>query len=288
MISGGNGADTLDHRDYSELKLVDRRVWYFVGWHQRNPHSVRHAQGLHNLSHANHHLPDPGLTPLGEDQARSLACSFLGADKIGTIELVLASPLRRTIQTALALLASPPCMPAAVDGSGGSIQRVVAWPEVQEASHLPCDTGSPLDEIRAQFAHAPVDFAMVESGWHVKQQGKWTPTVEMLLERGKRARRWLRRRPEKNILVVSHGCFLHFLTDDWVDAVNSHATSWDNAEVRTFVFEDEHDSDNIALCETEESRLERGLVREALSVREQHRLRETSLKTWVEWGVISP
>lgn len=178
MISGGNGADTLDHRDYSELKLVDRRVWYFVGWHQRNPHSVRHAQGLHNLSHANHHLPDPGLTPLGEDQARSLACSFLGADKIGTIELVLASPLRRTIQTALALLASPPCMPAAVDGSGGSIQRVVAWPEVQEASHLPCDTGSPLDEIRAQFAHAPVDFAMVESGWHVKVSV--CPTPEQL------------------------------------------------------------------------------------------------------------
>ncbi|KAI0907910.1 histidine phosphatase superfamily [Ustulina deusta] len=232
---------------------------------------VRHAQGLHNLSHANHHLPDPRLTPLGEEQARSLARRFLDADKI---ELVLPSPTDHP---------DSPCP----GSGGGGMQRVVAWPEVQEASHLPCDTGSPLDEIRAQFAHAPVDFAMVESGWHVKQ-GKWAPTVGMLLERGKRARQWLRRRPEKDILIVSHGCFLHFLTDDWVDAVNAHATSWDNAEVRTFVFADEDDGDNVALCETEESRLERGLVGGALAEREQHRLRETSLKTWVEWGVISP
>lgn len=60
---------------------------------------VRHVQGLHNLGHANHHLPDPGLTPLGEEQARGLARRFLDADKI---ELVLASPLQPTIQTALA------------------------------------------------------------------------------------------------------------------------------------------------------------------------------------------
>ncbi|KAI3333643.1 hypothetical protein F4824DRAFT_471537 [Ustulina deusta] len=58
----------------------------------------------------------------------------------------------------------------------------------------------------------------------------------MLLERGKRARQWLRRRPEKDILIVSHGCFLHFLTDDWVDAVNAHggcASTWSERQHTT-------------------------------------------------------
>lgn len=122
---------------------------------------VRHAQGLHNLSHANHHLPDPGLTPLGEEQARSLARRFPEA---GKTELILASPLRRAIQTAL--LAFPSCT-SAVEG-GGKQMMVVAWPEVQEASHIPCDTGSPLCQIQAQFVHAPVDFTIVEPGWHIK------------------------------------------------------------------------------------------------------------------------
>lgn len=41
-------------------------------------------------------------------------------------------------------MAFPSCAAEVVDGSGGGgMQRVVAWPEVQEASHLPCNTGSP-------------------------------------------------------------------------------------------------------------------------------------------------
>lgn len=66
------------------------------------------------------------------------------------------------------------------------------------------------------------------------------------------------------------------------------ATSWDNAEMRSFVFADEDDSGNVALCEMEESRLKRGLVGAPPTEGERRELRETSLKTWTEWGVILP
>ena len=39
-------------------------------------HCVRHAQGYHNLSVANHSMPDPSLTPLGEEQCRQLRKDF--------------------------------------------------------------------------------------------------------------------------------------------------------------------------------------------------------------------
>lgn len=119
-------------------------------------HCVRHAQGVHNLSHANHHLPDPELTPLGEEQAGALGARFPALENI---QLILSSPLRRAIQTAL--LAFPSKM-----GDGGL--QVIAWPEVQEASDLICDTGRDLLEIKAEFEKLPVDFTVVEPGWHIK------------------------------------------------------------------------------------------------------------------------
>ncbi|KAF6240024.1 hypothetical protein HO173_001634 [Letharia columbiana] len=61
-------------------------------------HCVRHAQGYHNLSVANHSLPDPSLTPFGEEQCHKFAQDSPYYQSIGAI---VASPLRRTIYTAL-------------------------------------------------------------------------------------------------------------------------------------------------------------------------------------------
>ena len=120
-------------------------------------HSVRHAQGVHNLSHANHHLSDPELAPLGEEQARALGARFLALDNI---QLILSSPQRRAIQTALLAFSS--------HVGDGSLQVVAAWPEVQEASDLISDAGRDLPDIQAEFEKLPVDFALVEPGFHIK------------------------------------------------------------------------------------------------------------------------
>ncbi|KAF4435881.1 hypothetical protein F53441_13389 [Fusarium austroafricanum] len=198
-------------------------------------HLVRHGQGVHNLSHANHHLPDPALTVLGEEQARTLIARF---PDLANVQLIVASPLRRTIQTALL------AFPSQIEGG----QQVLAWPEIQEASDLICDTGSDLPIIKAAFENQPVGFSMVELGWHIK--GKWGSTKSSLLERAQVARKWLSERPETEIVVICHGCFLHFLTDDWFNAVNMQATDWANAEVRSFTFVDDKNHGPVLLRES--------------------------------------
>ncbi|KUM66111.1 hypothetical protein ACN42_g987 [Penicillium freii] len=135
----------------------------------------------------------------------------------------------------------------------------------------------------AEFEKQPVDFTLVEPGWHIKQ-GKWAPAAGRLLERAQLAREWLSQRPEKEIVVVSHGCFLHFLTDDWVNADNLHVTDWANAEVRSFAFV--HEDERPVLCETIESRERRGLEPVALTKEQRLKLQQTKLQTWIEWGVI--
>ena len=166
-------------------------------------HLIRHAQGYHNLTLANHTLHDPLLTPLGISQCEALASSFPFTDRI---DLIVASPLKRTIYTALhtfaSLLAQNPHM------------RVVALPEIQETSDLPCDTGSDIEELRREFKGKPVDLSLVTEGWNSKK-GPWAPEADEINERGRQARVWLRERKGSNIAVVTHGGFLHYFTEDW-------------------------------------------------------------------------
>jgi hypothetical protein len=50
------------------------------------------------------------------------------------------------------------------------------------------------------------------------QTGKWAPSAMALMNRAREARQWVKARPEKEIVLVSHGGFLHYFTDDWEDS----------------------------------------------------------------------
>lgn len=51
-----------------------------------------------------------------------------------------------------------------------------------------------------------------------KLSGRYAPTNKALKERARAARRWLKARPEKEIVMVTHGGFLHYFTEDWEDS----------------------------------------------------------------------
>lgn len=48
--------------------------------------------------------------------------------------------------------------------------------------------------------------------------GRYAPNNAALKSRARAARRWLKARPEKEIVVVTHGGFLHYFTEDWEDS----------------------------------------------------------------------
>ena len=112
-----------------------------------------------------------------------------------SIDLVVASPLKRTLNTAL--IAFEPVLKE-------KGLNVIAMPELQETSDLPCDTGSSLEVLAKEFEGKPVDLNLVKPGWDSKRM-KWAPTTTAIVKRAGDARRWLMARPEKEIVVVSHG-----------------------------------------------------------------------------------
>jgi len=212
-------------------------------------HLVRHAQGFHNLSVENQKLRDPELTPMGKDQCAALCKNFPDHDKITQL---VASPMRRTLYTCL--LSFAPVVEAGRPGS-----KVIALPDVQEVSLYGCDLGTDVDKLKVEFGDQ-VDFSNVPASWNDKSPAsKYYPTPEKLAARARDARLWLRNLANKlgedaQIVVVSHGGILHFITEEWDDIEAGRGTGWLNTELRTYEFADPSGQDaNASLRETKPS-----------------------------------
>jgi broad specificity phosphatase PhoE len=116
----------------------------------------------------NYTIRDAVLTPKGKEQCRALSAAFPHND----IDIVFASPLRRTIQTAA--LSLGPAL------ARNNVQFVL-HPSLQEVGDMGSDTGiadtaddlkSLLPELFAKddlkFDIAKVGAALVTKGWNAK------------------------------------------------------------------------------------------------------------------------
>lgn len=162
---------------------------------------VRHGQGYHQLepTDKNQYLPDPALTEEGIARCKYFAKHF---PESANLELICASPLQRTIQTAKYTFAE----------RLEQIAPIVLLPYAQEATDLPSDTGSDRTVIEERFGGL-VDASLVEEGWN-SNTGIYAPTPQALKERAVKLRAWLQARPEKEVVVVGHGNFWHYLTGE--------------------------------------------------------------------------
>ncbi|KAK5994977.1 putative phosphatase SPAC5H10.03-like protein [Cladobotryum mycophilum] len=230
-------------------------------------HLVRHAQGYHNLCAENEKLPDPELTPLGVQQCADLRSSFPHHARLSAL---VASSMRRTLQTCIQSFGTPGLYP------------VIALDSLQEVSDAPSDTGSSTEKLREEFGDK-VDLSRVREGWNQKGEGSFfEPTLEQLPVRAREARRALRDiagQGDAHIAVVSHGAFLHFLTEEWHGITTVYPTSWKNCEYRTFQFVDPTGQDQDAtLRETEESWRRRQGELKPLTPEENRELRDMTLR----------
>ena len=140
------------------------------------------------------------------------------------IDLLLASPLRRALRT---------CSIAFQPGIDRGL-KIVALPMAEEASDAPCDTGSELEVLQAEFPEK-IDFDHVKHGWWV-HEGEFAFEPKALISRAANLRRWIKARPEKEVVLVSHGFFNHFLTGDVDEEANQTTPWWGESELRTYRF----------------------------------------------------
>ena len=171
-------------------------------------HFIRHAQSEHNARAAitldedilryDPALRDARLTALGQDQAKALAAEVSG---LRDIELVVVSPLTRTIQTTLAAFADHPA------------PRLIE-PLHREKQESYCDIGRAPHMLAVEFASLAFDH--LDDPWWFDGPLDGAPypreTMEAFEHRVTRFADWLSARPEYCIAVVGHGTFLRHLT----------------------------------------------------------------------------
>lgn len=179
---------------------------------------TRHAEAEHNAT-GDSLIADALLTPKGQQQAERLA--YMTPDLQERVELIVTSPLRRTLQTTEA------GYKPAIARLGGHT-KVICLPQLQECNDVPCDTGSARDVLESQPDFAKYDLSSLTPDWTSKR-GFYAADPVSLDARAQWVRQFLRERPEQHIAVVAHGDFLRRLTDDPM-------SYWGNAEVRAFQF----------------------------------------------------
>ncbi|KAI0973280.1 phosphoglycerate mutase-like protein [Xylaria arbuscula] len=214
-------------------------------------HLVRHAQGYHNLSAENQWLRDPDLTELGKQQCAELCKTFPHHDKITHL---VASPIRRTIFTCQFSFA-----PAVKAG-----KKIVALQDAQEVSLYPCDVGTDVAPLKKEFGDL-VDFDRLTEDWNQKTgESKYYPSPAKLEARARLTRLFLRDLvktsgdDDAQVVLVTHGGILHFITQDWAGIDPGRGTGWENTEYRSYEFADETGQDPDArIRELPESRRRR-------------------------------
>lgn len=188
-------------------------------------HLIRHGQGEHQLppTEKNQYLPDPVLTAEGT----ALCKNFRKNHPLSALnpDLICASPLRRTIQTARY------CFGERFDsdtgdendqkdgnGNGSKKEKILLLPSAQEATDLPSDTGSDRKVLESEFGSL-VDCSLLigeedeDEGWR-SNRGFYSPEHDALRARAKSLRAWLAGREEGEVVVVGHGQFWHWVTGE--------------------------------------------------------------------------
>ncbi|GJX31865.1 phosphoglycerate mutase-like protein 1 isoform X2 [Tanacetum coccineum] len=236
-----------------------------IGFQTLHP-KVRHAQGIHNVigdkdykAYMSPDYFDAELTQLGWKQVENLRKHVHASGLTKRIDVVITSPLLRTMQTAVGVFGgegytdiedSLPLMLANAGNSGRSAISSLNCPPIVAVElcreHLgvhPCDRRRSISEYECLFPAVDFSLASIESDEDVLWKADVRETKEELASRGKKFLDWLWTREEKEIAIVTHSGFLfHTLATFGNDChplvrkeINKHFA---NCELRSMVIVD--------------------------------------------------
>ncbi|GAV62956.1 His_Phos_1 domain-containing protein [Cephalotus follicularis] len=227
-------------------------------------HLVRHAQGIHNVegeknpdAYLSEELFDAHLTDHGWQQVDNLHNHVQACGLLKKIELVITSPLLRTMQTAVGVFGGegytdeidvPPLMVADAGKSDhaaiSSLNRPPFIAVELCREHLGvhwCDKRRSISEYQPLFP--AIDFSLIESNDDILWKSDIRETNDEVAARGMKFMNWLWTRKEKEIAIVTHSGFLfHTLSAFGKDCHQSVkdeiSTHFSNCELRSFVIVD--------------------------------------------------
>ncbi|XP_039139132.1 phosphoglycerate mutase-like protein 1 isoform X2 [Dioscorea cayenensis subsp. rotundata] len=241
-------------------------------------HLVRHAQGIHNVAGEKDHKAysspkffDAHITPLGWSQVDNLREHVNECGLAKRIELVITSPLLRTMQTAVGVFGGESYLdgmdvhvhPLMIENVGNSNRSAIsslncppfiAVETCRERLGVnPCDKRRNTSEYKLLFP--AIDFSLMENEEDILWDADKRESNEALATRGLKFINWLWTRPEKEIAIVTHSAFLEctlqmFGNDCHPSIKNEINKHFANCELRSMVLVD---TNMLAMVDTSSS-----------------------------------
>ncbi|CAF1129782.1 unnamed protein product [Adineta steineri] len=202
--------------------LINAFEFYLTMTTKKIVYYMRHFEALHNIEPYNFKLPDPELSPVGQTQSNA-AIEII--KKIPSIDLIVCSPLTRTLQTYLLVFNDRRTVP------------LIIHPDLQEVCTEPCDMGSPLNDLKTKFPNLSNEFNTFEQTFgDIEWLNKIHPdniySPQQIEQRSKRFLDWLMNRSEKHIFVISHNLMLQKLLQN----DNKQKIEFKNGEIKTIEY----------------------------------------------------
>ena len=199
-------------------------------------HWIRHAESYSNTSELNYQIVDPSLTPRGILQCEELKDKLKSSGIYDLVELIVVSPLTRALETYSYTL-----------GELGYLVKTICIEELREKIDLPCHKRKSIGQKSKNLKFKYVDFSQIKSNEDVLYDkfGGLEPKTH-LIERTNNFVKWLKKRKEKNIIVITHGNFLYPLFNEVLELDKNinykntiTKTFFSNCEIRTIGLVDE-------------------------------------------------
>lgn len=162
---------------------------------KKNIYWIRHAESLSNISDSNYKLVDPGLTTNGYSQCGILK-KYLETNKITKlIDLVVVSTLNRTLETCEQIIDT-------------NIIPIISLDEIREHIDYPCHKREPITNKKFKYKNINWNYVSNDEDFMYKKFNGQEPKKNVI-SRCEWFVQWLKKRKEKNILVITHGNFLY-------------------------------------------------------------------------------
>lgn len=201
--------------------------------HTKVVHFIRHAEGYHNVAGAldecnyeSEKYADAHLTKKGWAQVAALRRHVQGVPHQFPVNLVVVSPLTRTLETAVGVFGGDTVrnsngkrvlMKAQNGEEGVRVEHdavlgvdyppFVAFEDCREQSgQHPCDRRRTRSYYKDKFPD--IDFSLIETEEDTLWEPQQRESRESILKRVRKFLDWLQERPEMYIAVVTHSAFL--------------------------------------------------------------------------------
>jgi broad specificity phosphatase PhoE len=169
-------------------------------------HLIRHGESEHNITKDRTHR-DPPLSPLGLDQAKEFVQAIPNQDRIG---LVVASPLRRSVQTAVtgfSQVIDKAYLTTGIDNGA----KLIFDPDLQGRGDEPCETGS--DRVVLESLFPGLNFGSLKDGWTEPGDEEFVKArSQRVLQRLAKISEEMKDQERRDIAVVTHGIMTRLMS----------------------------------------------------------------------------